>query len=205
MTLAQLRVAPAINIGSDVSVLRTFGMEGVSLTLWERTLPETLASTLDALPLDRLPRLRAELAVGQVADAVRAACDEAKTGECAGPLTTEIERLADHAARIFASPLLKLRIDLTEGQPCPKWHVDAVPGRLLCTLRGPGTQYGPAGENGAPRSVHQMTRGSVGIFRGLLWPGQEVAAILHRSPPREAGGARLLVVIDPVYDAETCR
>ncbi len=198
------RFATAMNSSADPRVLQTLGMEGVSLALWERALPERLSMALDALPVERLPRLRRRLAVHQVATAVSEACDEAGTGDCAGLLAADIEELATHAMRVFASPLLELRLDVTEGQACPKWHVDAVPGRLLCTLRGPGTEYGPIGPNAEPQSVHRMARGAVGVFRGVLWPGQELAAIVHRSPPREVGGPRYLVVIDPVEDAGAC-
>jgi hypothetical protein len=105
---------------------------------------------------------------------------------------------------VFGSPLLELRLDVTEGQPCPKWHVDAVPGRLICTLRGPGTEFGSIGPDGEPQAIRRMARGAVGIFRGVLWPGRELAAVVHRSPPRNAGGPRLLVVIDPIDDAGAC-
>lgn len=204
MTTVLPRIAAAMNSSDDPRVLQTLGMEGVSLALWTRSLPRDLACALDALPADRLPRLRRSLAPSGVAGAIHEACEEAGTGDCAGCLAAEIEALAMHAMQVFASPLLELRLDVTEGQPCSKWHVDAVPGRLLCTLLGPGTEYGPIGPNGEPQSVHRMPRGTVGVFRGVLWPGRELAAIVHRSPPREEGGPRLLLVIDPAPDAGTC-
>ncbi len=198
------RSATAMNSSDDPRVLRTLGMEGVSLALWTRSLPDDLARALDALPTDRLPRLRRSLTQSGVTGAIHDACDEAGTGDCAARLAADVETLAAHAMQVFASPLLELRLDVTEGQPCPKWHIDAVPGRLLCTLLGPGTEYGPIGPNGEPQSVHCMPRGAVGAFRGVLWPGRELAAIVHRSPPREAGGPRLLLVIDPAPNAGTC-
>lgn len=204
MTLASPRFATAMNSSTDPRVLRTLGMEGVSLALWTRDLPDGLSAALDALPTDRLPRLRRRLPARDVAAAVLAACNAAGTGACAALLAPDVAALAAHASDVFASPLLELRLDVAEDQPCPKWHVDAVPGRLLCTLRGPGTEYGLMGQGGEPHSVHRMARGAVGAFRGALWPGRELAGIVHRSPPAEAGGPRLLVVIDPVDDAGAC-
>lgn len=204
MTTVLPRIATAMNSSPDPRVLQTLGMQGVSLALWTRALRPKLAQALDALPTDRLPRLRRTLAARDVAAAVRAACREAGTGHCAEMLAEEVEALVGYAIPVFATPLVELRLSVTEGQPCPKWHVDAVPGRLLCTLRGPGTEFGPIGTDGAAQTVQHMERGAVGIFRGVLWPGQELAAIVHRSPPREAGGPRLLVVIDPVDDAGSC-
>lgn len=197
-------IATAMNSSADPRVLQTLGMEGVSLALWERPLPPGLPEALDALPAERLPRLRRRLAVGQVVAAVRLAAIDAEAGSCTEPLAGEVGMLADLADGLFASPQLEIRLDVTEGRPRPKWHVDAVRGRLLCTLRGPGTEFGPIGPGGEPQSVHRMARGAVGVFRGALWPGRELAAIVHRSPPNTAGGPRLLIVIDPVDDAGAC-
>ncbi|SNT72684.1 DUF1826 domain-containing protein [Paracoccus seriniphilus] len=202
MTTVLPSIAAAVNSSSDPQVLLTIGTPGVSLALWNRSLNEDLASPLDLLPADRLPRLRRRLGPASVAGAVHEACEATGAGACAALLAADVEALAAHAMRVFTSPLLEIRLDVTEGQPCPKWHVDAVPGRLLCTLRGPGTEYGAVGPDVAPRSIHRMARGAVGLFRGKLWPGQGRAAILHRSPPRDAGSPRLLVVIDPAGEAE---
>ncbi|QHQ35807.1 DUF1826 domain-containing protein [Algicella marina] len=204
MTFAIPRIATAMNSSTDARVLQTLGMEGVSLALWERSLPDELARELDALPPERLPRMRRRLAVRHVSRAIRQSCEDADAGACSKQLADVVQELSKLAMGVFASPMLELRLDVTDGQPCPKWHVDAVSGRLLCTLRGPGTEYGPIGPGGKPESIHRMARGAVGVFRGALWPGQELAAIVHRSPPREAGGTRLLVVIDPVDDAGAC-
>lgn len=198
------RFATATNSSADPRVLQTLGMEGVSLALWTRELHPDLARTLDGLPAERLPRLHRRYMARDVATAVLAACEDAGTGACAALLATEVAALATHATQVFASLLLEIRLEVTEGQPCPKWHVDAVPGRLLCTLRGPGTEYGAIGPTGEPQSVHRMSRGEVGVFRGVFWPSRELAAIVHRSPPRQSGGPRLLVVIDPVDDAGVC-
>ncbi len=203
MTTVLPAIATAMNSSDDPNVLRTLGMKGVSLALWDRALPDDLAHTLDSLPPENLPVMRRRLAVSQVRRAVLEACEDAGANEIATDLATEIRELASHAMAVFASPMLEIRIQVTEGQPCPKWHVDAVQGRLLCTLRGPGTEYGPLQPSGEPDTVHRMTRGQVGVFRGALWPGRELAAIFHRSPPKDVGGTRLLVVIDPVDHAGT--
>ncbi|MCQ0969657.1 DUF1826 domain-containing protein [Paracoccus sp. TK19116] len=189
---------------ADAHVLQSIGQPGVSLALWQRRLPGRLIKALDALPNERLPRLRQRVRLADVASAVKTACDVAGTGAATADLVADVETLARHAILAFGSPFLEVRLDATEGQPCPKWHIDAVAARLLCTLRGPGTEYGPIGTSGQPRSTHRMERGDVGIFRGALWPGGELGAIVHRSPPAAAGGPRLLVVIDPAHDCVCC-
>ena len=189
---------------SDASVLQSIGQPGVALALWQRQLPDGLTDVLDALPIERLPSLRQRVGLGEVTSVLVEACEVAGTGGATDDLVAWVETLAHHALRAFGSPFLEIRLDATEGQPCPKWHIDAVSARLLCTLRGPGTEYGPIGTSGQPRSIHRMARGEVGIFRGALWPGGELSAIVHRSPPAAAGGPRLLIVIDPAHECECC-
>lgn len=202
MTTLLPRIATAMNESRDPRVLGSLAMEGVSLAVWQRDLAPGLAEALDALPAERLPRMRRALTVGEVAPAVRAACIVAGTGEAALALSADVARLAGLAAEVLTAPLLQIRLDVTEGQPCPKWHLDAVPARMICALRGPGTEYGPIGPGGDPQAVHRLARGAVGMFRGALWPGPELAAIVHRSPPADGDGPRLLLVIDPVADTE---
>lgn len=198
------RIATAMNSSTDPRVLQTLGMQGVSLALWERRLTDRLSRSLDALRLDRLPRMHRRLAVQHVAGAVGAACSEAGAGDCAKQLAADTEELAAHAVQVFSSLLLDIRFDVAEEQPYPTWHMSSLSGRMICTLSGPGIEYGPVGPRGRPQSIHRMARGAVGAFRGIFWPGQEIAGIVHRSPQRTAGERRLLVIIDPVDDAGAC-
>ena len=58
--------------------------------------------------------------------------------------------------------------------------MSAVP-RLVCTLRGPGTEFSPARPD-----------------------GRELPGVVHRSPPADAAATRLLVVVDPIDEAHPC-
>lgn len=198
------RIATAMNASADPRVLQTLGMEGVSLALWQRDLPEGLADWLGALAPDQLPQMRATMPASKVAKAVREACHAAQATAQAECFAEEIATIARHATLALGAPLLEVRLKVDTGQSCPKWHVDAVAGRVLCTLRGPGTEYGPIDADGHAQSVHQMARGAVAAFRGALWPGRELAGIVHRSPPATDGAPRLLLVIDPVDDWGRC-
>lgn len=192
--------ATAMNQSADPRILRTLAMEGVSLALWDRRLSENLTRILDALPAAQLPTMRQSLNVNHVSAGVHATCIASGAHACADELARDIADIAQHASDVFATRLLEIRLDATQGQPCPKWHLDAVPARLLCSLRGPGTEFGPIGPGDTPQSIHRMARGAVGVFRGALWPARQPAGILHRSPPGNEGNTRLLLVIDPIRD-----
>lgn len=136
---------------------------------------------------------------------VTAACDSAGTpaGAFRDHLIDRAAVLATIASEILSSLLVELRLDVRSGQACPKWHLDSVHARMLCTMRGPGTEFGPARPDGTPSAVHRLPTGAAALFRGLLWPGRELPGIVHRSPPACAGATRLLLVVDPV-DAYAC-
>lgn len=200
------RLATTVTTSRDPGVLGTLDLDGVAAALWLRDPDPAFQDWLDALPVDSLPGLRRTLRPRDVAAAVRAACDAAGTPD--GPfrdrLVDEVAGLADHAARALSALMIELRLDVRDRQACPKWHLDVVRGRMLCTLRGTGTQFGLGRPEGEPAKVQTIPTGTVALFRGLLWPGQELSGIVHRSPPMTSGEARLVLVIDPVDEAGSC-
>lgn len=206
MTDTMPRLATTITSSRDPGVLGTIDLEGVAAALWLREPDPGFQAWLDALPAEALPRMRRRLRPGAVAAAVAAACAEAgtPTGPERDRLEAEIAALAGHAAAALAALLLEVRLEVRDRQACPKWHLDVVRGRAICTLRGSGTEFGPGRPDGEPATVLVMPTGTVGLFRGLLWPGPELSGIVHRSPAAKAGETRLVLVIDPVDEAGTC-
>ncbi|MEL6792362.1 MAG: DUF1826 domain-containing protein, partial [Pseudomonadota bacterium] len=76
---------------------------------------------------------------------------------------------------------------------------DNVVARLLCTYRGPGTQYGVADSGEDPGEIYETAEGAPILLRGELWRGDAPSGLKHRSPPIEGTGvARLVLVLDPI-------
>ncbi|WP_176562677.1 DUF1826 domain-containing protein [Paracoccus liaowanqingii] len=198
-TRSDPRPATAVNSAPDPRVLATLAMPGVAVALWHRRPDPAFQAWLDALPGCRLPQLRRVLRLRDASAALAAACDD--RGLPPGPhrdaLIDQIATLTDQAARHLGALLVTLRVEAGAGQSCPKWHLDAVRARLLCTLRGAGTQFGPATGEARVDHPQQMPTGAAALFRGRNW-GNQPPGILHRSPPAQPGLTRLLVVVDPV-------
>ncbi len=187
-------------------MLGTIALPGVAVALWQRFTDAAWARPgLDAAAPERLPRLRQTLRPQDAAAAIRGACDAAALADCdhRRALIDHVADLTQHAARPMGALLVTLRVEVTDGQSCPKWHLDAVRARLLCTLRGAGTQFGPASGPAQVDRIQQMPTGTAALFRGRNW-GAEPTGILHRSPPAIPGQTRLLVVVDPVDEAASC-
>ncbi len=85
--------------------------------------------------------------------------------------------------------------DARAAQPCPKFHADTVPMRLIATLAGRGTEVlsdsvvDKIGNNGPTTLVdtdikpHTMTPGDAVVLLGRLAKGGTRRPSVHRSPP----------------------
>jgi Protein of unknown function (DUF1826) len=131
----------------------------------------------------------------------------------------DLTRLAGTLCLLFGCRQAKIRIEVTTQTTCPRFHVDNVAARLLCTYRGPGTEYlegrcadrsrlGP-GNGGMSdeasglirdaQGIHHIPAFSVAILKGERWPGNASRGAIHRSPAVPAGsGPRVMAAIDTI-------
>ena len=136
-----------------------------------------------------------------MATALSHAFDIAGAPACAprADLCAELQRIACAFAAGIArghAPMLSMRIEPVADDGCRRFHIDAVPLRLVCALRGRGAQYGAGTPGALPDRVDEAPPGAVLLLRGKGWPGG-APAFLHRSPPIEGSGeTRLLFVLD---------
>jgi hypothetical protein len=94
---------------------------------------------------------------------------------------------------------------------CRRFHVDHTRLRLLCTYRGPGTEWLAHDQvdrqalaahqpndailrHGQPRHLEPFW---VGVLKGERFPGNAGRGLVHRSPPvADTGTTRVLVCLD---------
>ena len=102
--------------------------------------------------------------------------------------------------------------DARAAQPCPKFHADTVPMRLIATLAGRGTEVlsdaivDDFGKNGpttllvdrAEAKPHTMIPGDAVVLLGRLAKGGARRPSVHRSPPAgpPRAGRRVVLVLD---------
>jgi hypothetical protein len=99
----------------------------------------------------------------------------------------------------------------TDDDDCRRYHVDRTHLRLLCTYRGPGTEWLTndqverlAQASGAPNEEiirfgepSQFEPFWVGILKGDAFPGNARHGLVHRSPPiKGSGQTRVLFCLD---------
>jgi hypothetical protein len=187
-------------IGRDPDILADIRDPGIAAAIWRRTPDPEFQKWMNALPKGNLPDLRTVVPVHLAEAAVRAACESHGLPACreTDMLASDVGALALMLAKTLTVRLLRLRLDVSEDVMCPKFHLDNVCARLLCTYRGPGTEYVPENVAEETSRIRQVPLGGVAVFRGRQWSCDERTALLHRSPAATpAGGPRLLLVIDP--------
>lgn len=171
--------------------------------IWRRRAAPAFQRWIDARPPETLPRVRTILRP----DAVRTTLGDLflasglPKGAERDTLLNEIAALSDAFAALMGARWLRLRLDVVTNNACRRFHTDAVTARLVCTFRGPGTQYGIAPDGHDPAEIRTVPTGDPILLRGTLWPTREETGFRHRSPPIEGSGkSRLVLVLDPIDD-----
>ena len=172
-----------------------------AMVCWQRHMPQHALDWLERLDPVHLPRARTIVPVDAVQAAVVAALDEVDMPEGAGRtyLTDEVPTLASAFADLMKVPYLRLRLNAVDTNACRKFHVDAVSARLVCTYRGPGSQYGFSSNGADPDDIFEVSTGVAMLLRGLDWREKPASGLVHRSPSIEGTGVtRLVLVLDPI-------
>lgn len=201
MSSSRQSVARDVLRGGQSDILPEVHSSGVAASIWERKVAPDFLRWIESLSVGHLPSLRCVVPVKNVEAAVQSACAQVVLSDHpeASVLASDVAALALMAGKILDVSHVRLRLDPSQGVQCPKFHLDHVEARLLCTYRGAGTEYVSEKFLDDPVRIRQMATGHVGLFRGGLWHGAERSGLLHRSPEIGQGeGVRLLLVIDPV-------
>lgn len=109
---------------------------------------------------------------------------------------------------LFEPDTVGLRLHVLKGTMCPRFHVDRVPVRLLCTYQGVGTEWlqeervtrpdkpGPLPDQPVVDSnVNRLATGAIGLLKGEAWEGNEGRGLVHRSPA-PGDSPRLVLALD---------
>jgi Protein of unknown function (DUF1826) len=198
-------------VGRSADVLEAVNQPGVELAAWQREPDSAWAAWLESLPRDAWPTCRLELVPDGATAALDASFDACGTprGPAREAFTADLAYLLTLFAALAQAPRVRLRLDMITGDACRRWHRDCVPLRLICTYRGPGTQW-VSPDDGAdvlgrpdddPAQTMAFQAADVALFKGCGWSGQpHDGGIVHRSPRiASTGMARLVLVLDAAW------
>lgn len=206
----QVPGAPEALIVTEPEGLASIRWPGTALVIWRRSVDPRLVALVDALDFAELPHLRLEgIEAEEVGPALARALGEATVR--LRPLLADVADLARLYARVTGSSPIRLRLEAIRDDACRRFHADQVRARLLCTYRGPATEWLAARDvlraadglpaEPEPARIHRLERFEVGLFAGARTP----TPCIHRSPPLSGTGLdRLLLVIDEGAGACGC-
>jgi len=196
------------------TLLRIFD-PSVQLALWHRPGNPVIEQYLDAEHDNLGSGLRRSCTPGEHLD-----LSSLPAGAGREALAADIGILSELLGDLLGCDQLGVRLEVIRGAMCPRLHVDRVGIRLLCTYRGPGTEWidddkvdrsklGPganglpdaiSGLYGASTTVERVAPFDVALLKGSAWQGNAGRGVIHRSPLPEAGSLpRVLVAIDPIW------
>ena len=117
-------------------------------------------------------------------------------------LKDDIAWLLEIYSDLIGCDAIGIRFEVLSEAMCPGFHVDQCGIRLICTYRGPGTEWALPGSRGAAQaSVEQASAFSIVLVKGGLWQGNAGRGGIHRSPELPAGNPpRLLLTLDALWN-----
>jgi hypothetical protein len=214
---------------SGPRVLETIIQPETEMAVWQRAPNPAVVDELAALGAEALGSPRAELSdplsCTEPGTAVRAAAAALLLDRGVDPsrcsawladidlLGTRFLQLTRRLADAEGCDLarVRLRLETLGDDGCPRFHVDRCRLRLLCTYRGPGTEWLPGAQvdrsalashapnerilrYGEPRRLQPF---HVGVMKGECYPGNAGRGLVHRSPSIAGSGqTRVLVCLD---------
>lgn len=213
-TLRQRPEQMPYQLGDDPLVLANIYEAEVRLTCWQRDLDaDSLAYVNWLLERGRLLPLRLVAAPEALTEQLEQDLpDHANRKD----FIEDVVYLADMFACLFGMEEVGVRLSLLKEAMCPRFHVDRIGARMVCTYAGSATEWLPnevvdrsklgRGSNGlddhesglypAETIPNQMSAGDVVIMKGDTWPEQEGQGLVHRSPACTPQAPRLFLSMD---------
>jgi hypothetical protein len=199
-------------IGDRPDLLRQILDSGVNLCLWRRPVQPAVTRELLPLQASHLPDVRCLTSPASFDHDVSTLLQRQGLDPIAFQnWHTDLRRVADHFFGVCEGRDVTLRLETTDEDVCRRFHVDHTHLRLLCTYRGPGTEWltdaqvdRAAQHSGAPNEdiirfgdPARFEPFWVGILKGQSYQGNAGRALVHRSPPIEGTGqTRILFCLD---------
>ncbi len=183
-------------LGESPQVLTEVLQDGVNLAVWQRQLPvhvADFAQVLLSLGQPLAESLTLELQPDDDAPALRGLAAAYADLQGYEGFICDVRWLVGAYACLLDARRVGLRLRALEGAMCPRFHVDHVPARLICTYAGPGSEWLTAPD---AVQVEQLSTGDVAVLKGERWLGNEGQGLVHRSPAVPAGQRRLMLTLD---------
>ena len=160
---------------TEVADLAEIYQPNVQVCSWQRSIDPQITKYLSGLSYRGKLQLIETLKPG-----AHAALDTLPAGVGRQQLLADLALLTEIFCELLGCQAVGLRGALINHAMCPKWHIDKVPIRLLCTYDGPGTEW-LDDQSVSRNSLSEHTDGAcqramlgeVVLLKGALWQDNE--------------------------------
>ena len=192
--------------------LRNILEPDVNLCVWQRPVDQEVSEELRVLRAHQLPDVRCQTSPTTFDADVSELLERCGLQpEAFRAWREDLRRLAELYLPLTEGRKVTVRLETTDTDGCRRFHTDRTNLRLLCTYRGPGTEWlmeeqvdrdaqyaGASNEDilryGEPSQLQPFW---VGILKGTAYPGNADQGLVHRSPPiANSGHVRVLFCLD---------
>lgn len=183
-------------LGESPQVLTDILQEDVNLAVWQRQLPGHVDNFADVLLSLQQPlgeSLTLELLPDGEVPALPGLAAAYVDLQGYDGFVADVSWLIGAFACLVDARRVGLRLRVLDGAMCPRFHVDHVPLRLICTYAGPGSEWLAMPD---AVEVNRLHSGDVALLKGEKWLGNEGAGLVHRSPQLPEGQRRLMLTLD---------
>ncbi len=201
-------------ISNHPSIFTDIFEDDTNIAIWQRDLSVDIESCVDKF-LESHNNFQASL-IASPEKIFNKLIDTESELINAKALCKDIAELVEMFCLLLDFEQVGLRLAVLDRAMCPRFHVDMVPSRLVCTYHGVASEWLPhdkidrsklgRGNNGlvdeesgifqSTQDINQLKVGDVAILKGELWQGNAGAGLVHRSPQVPAGKNRLLLTLD---------
>lgn len=210
MFALRLPAGPRQVFGEALGSLAEVLHDGVNLAVWQRRLPVHLEDFCGLLAAsdETLADSRVIDCAGTWQPGLADLANRFAGLDGHAAFVADVTWLVELYTELLEARRIGLRLRLLDKAMCPRFHVDPVPLRLVCSYAGPGSQWLAEGamdrrrlgdalaEPTAAEAIHSLRSGEVALLKGERWKGNEGAGLIHRSPTLAAGQRRLLLTLD---------
>lgn len=186
------------------STLADIYQDAVSMAIWRRKLDADVSMyAQNLLTKTTCFHTRFVQSPTLVADQLE---KELPLNKCRHAFIRDVAMVVDMFSCLFDLNAVGLRMAVLNKAMCPKFHVDHVPCRLICTYDGAGTQW-HSHERVQRFEDHTLApipgalpkalqAGDVALLKGESWEGNEGRGLVHRSPNASDTARRLVLTLD---------
>lgn len=193
-----------IAVAQTPEELIALNSEGHAAVIWERQPSQSFQNWIDALSPERLPSARLILGTCDVQQAIHSICEIYGTPNCIEreTLIDDVAALADIFAEFICATHLRLRLNAIPHNTQQSYESNGSRTRLVCTYRGPETQYQLSANDVTTSNAFNVSCGTPVILRASPGPSSfHSDDFTTYSDTNKQSDHSLILILEPVDGA----